>query len=115
MRRLMAFADSAGWRVASAEGAKAVIVAYATTGQCDDTSTDSREFTLHIDVTEPPISTVTVSERVNTSTMPEWGMVASADDVATMAWATGGGRARRPGTTALGVDESDICPRAADA
>ena len=105
MRRLMAFADTAGWRIASAEDAKAVVVAHATTGAGDNASTDSQEYTLHIDITgAPPISAVSVSERVNTATMPKWGIIATPDDVATMA-------SRRPGTAmACEIDESEICP-----
>ena len=109
MRRLMAFADTAGWRVASAEDAKAVVVAHATIGTGDDASTDSRAITLHIDVMgERPISALAVSERVTTQSMPEWGMIAAPDDVATMASGTSRSQAWRPGT--LMACEADVCP-----
>jgi hypothetical protein len=73
MRRLMAFADTAGWRVAekSKQGASAqsIIVAHATTGSGDETSTETQEFALTIDVTAPsPITRIDVGDRVNSMT-----------------------------------------------
>ena len=50
MRRLMALADSASWRVADAAESSAVVAARATTGSGDDSSTDTQQFTLHVDV-----------------------------------------------------------------
>ena len=114
MRRLMAFADTAGWRVVGegAEDAKTVkVVAQATNGTGDDVSSDSQEFTLHVDLTnEAVITAVDVADRLNTVRAPAWGMIASPDDVAAMASATGRTRVWRPGAAMAGEDEE--CPLA---
>ena len=71
MRRLMAFADTAGWRVAEQRKpipSAAVLVAHATTGSGDETSTETQEFTLTINLSAPrPIIGISVGERVNSS------------------------------------------------
>ena len=117
MRRLMAFADTAGWRVVggSAEDAKTVVVvAEATNGTGDDVSSDSQEFTLHVDLTGVTggavITTIDISDRLNTARAPQWGMVASPDDVAAMTSATGRTRVWRPGMAMACEDEG--CPLA---
>ena len=95
MRRLMAFADVAGWTImggnpGDATGHVAVVVARATTGSGDDASTDSQEFTLQIDISSAaPITRVDVSERVNATRRPEFEIVATQDDVASMHAGTG--------------------------
>ena len=114
MRRLMAFADTAGWRVVghSAEDAKTVkVVAQATNGTGDDVSSDAQQFTLHVDLTgEAVITAVDISNRLNTVSAPAWGMVASPDDVAAMRCTTGRTRVWRPGTAMACEDEDEDCP-----
>ena len=59
MRRLMQFADSASWMLADRSASLAVIVATATTGTGDDSTTDTQQFTLHIDIAaERPITSI---------------------------------------------------------
>ena len=70
MRRLMAFADTAGWQAAEqqASSSAAVLAAHATTGSGDETSTETQEFTLTIDLSAPrPITGISVGDRVNSS------------------------------------------------
>ena len=89
MRRLMAFADTAGWQViddSDKEASSVVIVARASNGTGENASTASQEFTLHVDLTEtPPITRIDASQRVNKSSSPEWVMMPSHEDVAAMA------------------------------
>ena len=73
IQRLMAFADTAGWKmgdsaVSDANPSSTSVVAFATNGSCDDYSTDKQEFSLSIDVTAArPITKVVVHDRVNVS------------------------------------------------
>ena len=73
IQRLMAFADTAGWKmgdsaVSDANPSSTSVVAFATNGSGDDYSTDKQEFSLSIDVTAArPITKVVVHDRVNVS------------------------------------------------
>ena len=64
IRRVMAFADSADWRVASVSESSAVVVAFATDGSGASSSTERQEFTLHVDLAAScPITKIDVHGR----------------------------------------------------
>ena len=64
MRREMAFADVASWRLKAAAADTAVVGALATTGSGVNSHTLSQEFTLHVELARArPITRVDASER----------------------------------------------------
>ena len=111
MRRLMAFADTAGWRVvgdsADSDAKTVVVVAQATNGSGEDVSSDSQEFTLHVDLTAAAVITaVDIADRMNQSRQPAWGIVGAPGDIAPfMTSATGCKRVWRSGTAMACKDE----------
>ena len=73
MRRLMAVADAASWRIADVAESSVVVVATATTSSGDDSSTHRQPFTLHIDVAAAthPITNITTQPITNITAHPQ--------------------------------------------